>query len=131
MILRLPFPNSALLPNRRNGKHWGNTATAKAAARDGAYYITKQQMGDYKPPEGSIALSLLFLTPDKRKRDLDGMLSSAKHALDGIAQALGVDDSRFRPILVDSALGPKGGALIAAVGVEIRSGYSLQEVSGG
>lgn len=83
-------------------------------------------MGDYKPPEGNIALSLLFLTPDKRKRDLDGMLSSAKHALDGIAQALGVDDSRFKPILVDAVLGPKGGALIAAVGVEIRSGMSLQ-----
>lgn len=127
MILRLPFPSSALLPNRNKGQHWAKTAALKAATRDGAYYITKQHMGDYKPPEGNIALSLLFLTPDKRKRDLDGMLSSAKHALDGIAQALGVDDSRFKPILVDAVLGPKGGALIAAVGVEIRSGMNLQE----
>lgn len=119
IIIRLPFPDPSLFPNRRNGQHWGATAAVKTAARDGAYYATKQAMKDYKPQEGPIPLSLLFLTPDRRRRDTDGMLSAAKHGLDGVAAALGIDDSRFSPILVDRALGPKGGALIVAVGVQI------------
>jgi hypothetical protein len=53
------------------------------------------------------------------------MLAASKALLDGMAYALGVDDSRFRPILVDWQHGPKGGALVAAVGVEIRSGMNL------
>ena len=36
-----------------------------------------------------------FYPPDKRKRDDDGLLSSMKAARDGIADALGIDDSRF------------------------------------
>jgi len=38
---------------------------------------------------------LRFLPPDARKRDLDGMFSSAKHAIDAISEAIGVDDYHF------------------------------------
>lgn len=41
-------------------------------------------------------LRITFYTPDKRRRDLDGMLSSLKSAIDGIADGLNVNDSRFR-----------------------------------
>jgi len=53
------------------------------------------------------------------------MLAASKALLDGMAQALGVDDSRFKPILVDWVQGPKGGALMAAVGIQIISGVNL------
>jgi Holliday junction resolvase RusA-like endonuclease len=125
MIVRLPFPSSALFPNRKNGQHWGKTVAERTAQHEAGYLLTKQAKGDYTPPDGPIALSLLFLTPDKRKRDADNMLAASKALLDGMAYALGVDDSRFRPILVDWQHGPKGGALVAAVGVEIRSGVNL------
>ena len=36
---------------------------------------------------------------------LDGCLSSAKAYLDGIADALGIDDSKFRPIMIDRQFG--------------------------
>lgn len=126
MIVRLPFPDASLMPNRKNGKHWSAAYAPKAAQHDAAYYTTKQAMQDWKAPEGNIALSLLYLTPDKRHRDLDNLLAGSKALIDGMARALGVDDKRFRPILIDAAPGPKGGALIAAVGVEIRSGMNLQ-----
>ena len=37
-----------------------------------------------------------FFPPDNRNRDEDGMVSSVKSQLDGIADALGVNDGRFR-----------------------------------
>ena len=124
VIIRLPWQSSSLAPNRRNGKHWTATHAAKAAARDHAFMIgclAAKAAEGFKAPDGDIPLSILFLTPDKRRRDLDGLLSSMKPALDGIAQALNLDDYRFRPILVDRAPGPKGGAVIVAVGVTIQS----------
>lgn len=129
MIVRLPFPDKSLMPNRKNGRHWTTTQAIKTAQHDAAFYATRQAMQGWMPPNGNMALSLLYLTPDKRHRDCDNMLAASKPMIDGIAKALGVDDSRFKPILVDWLSGPKGGALIAAIGVEIRSGMNLQEVS--
>jgi hypothetical protein len=54
-------------------------------------------------------------------------LSAAKHVLDGIAMAIGVDDSRFSPLLIDMAPSAKPGAMIVAVGVSLTSGISLAD----
>ena len=55
-----------------------------------------------------------FSPPDNRRRDLDGMIASHKAAQDGIADALGVDDSKFE---VTYTIGPpiKGGAVIVQI----------------
>ena len=127
MIIKLPFPDASLFPNRKNGKHWTATSAAKDAQKNDAYMLTKQAMQEQPSSfgEADIPLSLVYLTPDKRKRDLDNMLAASKSLIDGMAQALGVDDSRFKPVLVDWVQGPKGGALMAAVGIQIMSGVSL------
>src|SRR5690606_12629084 len=98
--ITLPWPDSKLMPNRRHGKHWGASHPAKVRARQDAYYLAKSA----KPaaiPEGAIPLRIEFHAPDARRRDIDNLLAAHKAALDGIAQALGVDDSRFRPITLD------------------------------
>lgn len=124
--MKLPFPDSALFPNAKakaGGRH--RAMPAKAKAKEDAYYVTKQAAGPWKPDIGLIPVSIVFCPPDKITRDLDGMLGAAKHALDGIALALGVDDKRFRPILLDVADAAKPGAMIVAVGVSIVSGVEL------
>lgn len=45
--------------------------------------------------DGPIHIALTFYPPNKRRRDLDGCISSCKAYLDGLADGLGVDDSRF------------------------------------
>ena len=119
-VIRLPFPDPRLFPNRKNGKHWSATKTVKDMQHNQAYIITKQAANGLVLRDGDIPLSLLFLTPDNRKRDADNMLAASKALLDGMAQALGIDDSRFRPVLVDWCKGTdKVGALIAGVGVHM------------
>jgi crossover junction endodeoxyribonuclease RusA len=124
MIIKLPFPAKELFPNKKNGKHWGATVAIKNNQKKHGYYVTRAA-GTFEDKGGNIPLSLLYLTPDKRHRDCDNMLAASKALLDGVAAALGVDDKRFKPILIDWVLGPKEGGLIVAVGVQIKSGLSL------
>jgi crossover junction endodeoxyribonuclease RusA len=61
-----------------------------------------------------IMVGLKFFPPDARKRDLDNMLSSCKSALDGMADALEVNDQRFAFVLrrCDPV---KGGRVVVAL----------------
>jgi crossover junction endodeoxyribonuclease RusA len=61
MIVSLPFPDSKLFPNRKNGKHWTTTNAAKVAAREGAEKATKQAQGAFIPKGGTLPLSIVFV----------------------------------------------------------------------
>ena len=52
---------------------------------------------------GPVRLTFLFCAPDSRRRDLDNMLASMKSAIDGIALALDMDDSKFSLVLARGA----------------------------
>jgi Holliday junction resolvase RusA-like endonuclease len=53
--------------------------------------------------------------PDKRKRDADNCLAAAKGALDGLADAMMVNDQLFQPIMIYRKLGTKPGKLIVEI----------------
>lgn len=111
--LLLPWPARDLHPNAR--VHFMALAKAKKAARQSAAWATKAEWsGLVLPEEGRLHLWIDFYPPDRRHRDDDGLLSSMKAARDGIADALGINDSRFvsHPYIKDEVR--KGGA------VEIR-----------
>ena len=109
----LTWPDRAAHPNER--VHWSRKSKANKTMRRAAYYLGKQA-GLYAPQEGPIHVSLTFFPPDKRKRDLDGCISNCKAYLDGIADAMGVDDNRFTlsAKIVD---GQPGGCVV----MEVRS----------
>jgi crossover junction endodeoxyribonuclease RusA len=58
-----------------------------------------------------------FCPPDKRKRDLDNLLARMKAGLDGLADALGVDDTIFRPAVEWGEVRPRGGVVVT---LEVR-----------
>lgn len=129
LIVKLPFPDRSLMPNRKNGKSWKSTVGAKNAQKEQAAWLTKKALGLAGPQDfgqGNVPLSLLFLLPDKRARDLDNLLAASKALLDAVSKELGIDDRRFKPLLLDSVLGPKEGGLIVAVGVKIESAVSFE-----
>src|SRR3546814_11095536 len=101
--VRLTWPDRASHPNSRG--HWSKRAKANKAMRKAAYYLTIG--AKIKAPEnGDIRVVLTFYLPDRRQRDRDNLLSNCKAYLDGIADALGVKDSRFVPsIRLADALG--------------------------
>jgi crossover junction endodeoxyribonuclease RusA len=98
----LPWPDRRLLPNFKRRSHWrayqpvAKTAKTLAWAETIAQLLPEQRKA-LVAGEGPIAVRIAFYPPDRRRRDDDGMVGSFKHARDGIADALGIDDSRFKP----------------------------------
>lgn len=92
----LPWPDRALHPNAR--VHWAKRSKAAKAARQSGY-VYALHAGAYvaEVPDGYLQVWIDGYPPDRRRRDADGLLSSLKPWLDGIADALHVDDRRFVP----------------------------------
>ena len=102
---RLPWPSARLSPNAR--LHWAQKAKAVKAARKEARLSVLHQVyaADRAKTAGQrLRVSLEFIPKTAARRDLDNLIASCKGALDGIADALAVDDSRFE---LSARIGPK------------------------
>ena len=94
MILQqilLPWPASALSPNARG--HWSQKSRAAKSYRMQCFLFAKK--AGLVAPAGRILLQLEFLPSSRRRRDDDNLLASFKAGRDGLADALGIDDSLF------------------------------------
>lgn len=89
--LELPWPPAELSPNKR--LHWAKRSKSAKAYRFACRLLTRQS--GIVAPEGRVLLALEFVPPDRRRRDDDNILAAFKAGRDGIADALGIDDSRF------------------------------------
>ncbi|MDB5887036.1 MAG: hypothetical protein JWR74_3207 [Polaromonas sp.] len=117
LVAELPWPPAELNPNRKNGKHWSSTHAIKTRYLSDCRLLVVQAMqaAGYVPPAGVLALTITFAAPDKRRRDVDNLLASLKSGLDGVSQALGVDDQHFEPITLRRAIGGKPGKVVIEV----------------
>ena len=88
----LPWPPSELSPNSRI--HWARKAKFAKGYKKACWALAKKA-GLRVDWEGPVHVWLTFIPPDRRHRDHDNMIASAKYALDGVAQALGINDKRF------------------------------------
>ena len=92
MIVILPWPPKELSPNAR--VHFHKKAKIAKKYRADAYSaclaVGVPQITDSCP-----WAFITFNPPDNRRRDLDNMLASIKSGLDGIASAIGIDDSQL------------------------------------
>lgn len=91
-LIRMTWPEPALWQNRP--AHFMQRARAVKGYRTEAWAkAMEQSVRRIKSPP---SLRFTFHPPDRRKRDLQNMPATAKAAIDGIADALGMDDSTFR-----------------------------------
>ena len=100
ITITLPFPNSKLMPNRKNGRSWASTVKEKEKAKNDGYYAA---IG-YRNKQIKPGVKIMFYCPDKRKRDLDNLYSAMKATQDGVCLGLNIDDSYFRPVTLDKAV---------------------------
>jgi crossover junction endodeoxyribonuclease RusA len=112
----LPWPPSTLSPNSR--AHWRTLASAKAAYRRACWALTREALGvDFpRPLSGMVDVALEFVPPDRRLRDLDNCIASMKSGLDGLADAIQIDDRRFRLIAQMAEAGTVGGFVRVRIG---------------
>lgn len=99
-MIELAWPPRQISPNART--HYrvkapitkGYLAHASNTTRVACHDLGLRDIID-TDSDDPITLAIDFYPPDARRRDLDNMLASMKAGLDGIAEALGVDDQRF------------------------------------
>lgn len=112
--VRLPWPDPLLSQNGAHG-HWAPLAKARRDARSSTGWAARAA-GMKNLDAQSVDLSVTFHPPDLRRRDLQNQIAAIKPHLDGIADALNVDDSRFRIAWpVEFAEPVKGGAVLIVV----------------
>lgn len=112
--IELPWPPRALSPNGRG--HWGKKHRATRIAKDYAFWATKEAKIGFAAGDVPILISLVFHPKDGNLPDEDNAVASMKASLDGIALALGVNDSFFR--LAKPVIGApvKGGKVVVTIG---------------
>lgn len=96
LTVTLPWPPSSLSPNAR--QHWASHARAKKAYRTACAWQAKAQ-GAARMVADRLSVRIEFVPPDRRHRDTDNMVASLKAGLDGLADVLGVDDSRWQLVI--------------------------------
>ncbi len=95
VLLRLGWPNSKLNPNKSRGRHWTYNHKEKAAAKKEGWAEAKLR-GAKNLSGSTFLLKVTGYPPHSSRLDDDNFLSSLKHHRDGIAEAMGVDDSAFQ-----------------------------------
>lgn len=93
MTISLPLPDRRLSPNARG--HWTGLSKAKKKHRELAYLTTKSALQG-KPSPAVSRYRLEFFFKVNRRRDDDNFSAACKAYRDGIADALGIDDTDIR-----------------------------------
>lgn len=113
--IELGWPARALSPNSR--AHWAERHRFSKASKDTAYWVTREQLPPCFKHNGSrMSLKITAHPPTKARRDDDNLIASFKPFRDGIAKALGCDDSLFDQQPIEWADPEKPGRVIVEVG---------------
>tara|TARA_Y100001933_G_scaffold245138_1_gene275677 strand:+ start:158 stop:574 length:417 start_codon:yes stop_codon:yes gene_type:complete len=95
----LGWPPSDLSPNAR--LHWAKLAKAKKSYRQKCNTVSKNQLKKYKYdnlPE-KLVLEMTFIPRDRRNYDRDNLVARMKSGIDGLADALRINDKRFNTVI--------------------------------
>lgn len=111
--LTLPWPSSELSQNAR--VHHAVKARAVKKARHDAYWLMKSENNGSLKDAGTLGVKIYITPPDRRRRDLDNILAALKPSFDGIADALGIDDSKWETIWIVRCPVDKPGRVIVTL----------------
>ena len=115
MRIDLPYPHKALWPNGR--AHFQAKAREAKKHRQWAAVATWEAKGCKKAPEGENIPVTLYVHPKPRGPlpDKDNCIAAAKSMLDGIADALKLNDRQFAAPRVVFAE-PREGRFVVEIG---------------
>jgi len=109
MMIALPFPPSALSPNKV--KHWAIRSKAFKSYKFQCFALLSQFRADLK---GQSCFSVTFHPPSARRFDRDNLIARFKAGQDALAEVSGIDDFHFRMTYAFGAP-VKGGSVVVSV----------------
>ena len=78
-------------------KHWRSKHGPEQTARDIAFHATRSTVAqrDWTCPDMPVLVAVVAWEKKSRRKDADNTLNCLKHTIDGMCEALGIDDKRF------------------------------------
>ena len=125
--LVLGWPPSNLSPNAR--LHWAKLARAKKQYRNACFSVSKEQLKKINTdsiPE-KLVLEMTFIPPDRRSYDRDNLVARMKSGIDGLADALKINDKRFNTVISTMDTDYLGGFVRIRILQEIPYGTKNQK----
>lgn len=116
----LPFPAKILWPNGRG--HWAAKARAVKTARQSAWAAALAAGVKSLPVDGGFSIAVTVYPKTRNLIDADNAVASLKASLDGLADALGVDDRTFETPTISFGEPVKGGRMTLTVFPHSRTG---------
>ena len=114
--ISLPWPDRALSPNAR--KKW-RKIQAVTQARNDAFLLARETLGPLWGTVGEpdlecreLQLRLVLYPPTRRHYDQDNTIAANKAALDGVCQALQIDDHAIKRTVIEWGDVTKGGEIL-------------------
>ena len=124
--LQLPFPPSELSPNKR--LHWGSIAKAKANFRAKCNLLTRDQHPEKAKYGQDFDLTMVFVPPDRRHYDRDNLIARMKSGLDGMCDALGIDDIQFMSVTASLSRDSLGGFVQVSIHPNLGENYDDEDL---
>ena len=116
----LPFPAKVLWPNGRPA-HWAAKARAVKSHRKAAW-VTALAAGLRASDAPGFSIAVTVHPKTRNPIDRDNCVAALKSYLDGIADALGVDDRTFDTPTISFGEPVKGGRMTLTVSPHSRTG---------
>lgn len=112
--LTLPWPPTAMSPNASGQGKWRTKNDAAQAYKRTCWAICLER-NVRKIDASTVEATIIFCPPSRRRYDLDNALARIKQGLDAIAEAIGVDDSKWRSITLERGETCKNGGVIVHI----------------
>jgi crossover junction endodeoxyribonuclease RusA len=96
LTITLPWPDKALSPNASSPGNWHHKARKTKIAREVAYWTALTAGAAHMVFDPPVFVHMKFIPPTRRRRDEGNLIGWVKAYLDGIADAIDVDDQHFR-----------------------------------
>ena len=128
--LVLGWPPSNLSPNAR--LHWAKLARAKKQYRNACFSVSKEQLKKFNTDNitEKLVLEMTFIPPDRRSYDRDNLVARMKSGIDGLADALKINDKRFNTVISTMDTDYLGGFVRIRILQEIPYGTKNQKPLG-
>lgn len=124
--LQLPFPPSELSPNKR--LHWAALAKAKASFRAKCHLLTRDQHLEKAKYGQDFDLTMVFVPPDRRLYDRDNLIARMKSGLDGMCDALGINDNQFMSVTASLSRDSLGGYVQVSIHPNFGENYDDEDL---
>lgn len=109
----LHWPTSRLSPNAR--VHWSIKARAVKNHRKICWAMTKEQVFPIPQMDGPLLLEYIFNPPNNRPFDKDNLIGRMKSGIDGVCDALKIDDNQFKTVVARTGDVEKFGNVVVRI----------------